>query len=151
MKLITIILDTGPLGMVSNPKGSGETLACKQWLRQALNAGHRVVIPEITDYEVRRELLRADRLRGIHRLDELVQTLEYLPLTTAAMRKAAEFWATSRKQGTPTAADKALDGDMILAAQASLTDPLGGEVVIATTNVSHLSLFVTAREWHEII
>jgi predicted nucleic acid-binding protein len=151
MKLITIILDTGPLGMVSNPKGSGETLACKQWLRQALSAGYRVVIPEIADYEVRRELLRADRVRGIRRLDELAQTLEYLPLTTAAMRQAAEFWATARKQGTPTAPDKAPDGDVILAAQASLTDPLGGEVVVATTNVSHLSIFVTAREWHEIV
>ena len=150
MKFLTIILDAGPLGMVSNPKGSAETLACKEWFRQALTTGHRVVIPEIADYEVRRELLRAGKTRGLKRLDDLTQALEYLPLSTAAMRKAAEFWAIARNQGTPTSPALALDGDVILAAQASLIDPLGGQVIVATTNVDHLSLFVDAREWRKI-
>jgi hypothetical protein len=50
--------------------------------------------------------------------DGLARLLEYLPLTTAAMRQAAVFWAQGRQQGQPTADDKALDGDVILAAQA---------------------------------
>jgi len=47
-------------------------------------------VPEIADYEVRRELLRADKLHGIDRLN-LVKTTAYLPITTAVMLKAAEF------------------------------------------------------------
>ncbi len=48
-------------------------------------------MPEICDYETRRELLLAGKLNGIARLDALEGALEYLPLTTAAMI-AAELW-----------------------------------------------------------
>jgi hypothetical protein len=81
-------------------------------------------------------------------LDALAGQVEYLPLTTAAMRQAAVFWAQARQQGQPTAGDKTLDGDMILAAQAAT---LGiSDVVIATTNVGHLSRFVPAELWQNI-
>ncbi len=66
------------------------------------------------------------------------------------MLKAAELWATARKGGYPTAAPDALDGDVILAAQALLLKDEGNEVVIATTNVGHLSRFIDAREWQNI-
>ena len=110
--------------------------------------GARVIVPEIADYEVRRELIRARRTGGITRLDALIAQVDYLALTTRAMRQAATFWAEARQQGRPTAADPALDGDVILAAQAAtleLTD-----VVIATTNVRHLSRFVPAALWFDI-
>ena len=76
-----------------------------------------MLIPEIADYEIRREILRAEKIEGLRRLDALVEALEYIPLTTAMMRQAAAFWAETRKQGRPTADDKALDGDVILAAK----------------------------------
>jgi predicted nucleic acid-binding protein len=44
----------------------------------------------------------------------------YLPITTEVMLKAAQLWAQVRQQGKPTADNKALDGDVILAAQAIL-------------------------------
>lgn len=47
-------------------------------------------------------------------------------------------------------APDALDGDVILAAQALLVANEGNEVIIATTNVGHLSRFVDAREWQDI-
>jgi predicted nucleic acid-binding protein len=110
--------------------------------------GVRVVIPEITDYELRRELIRADKQPGLKRLDELIETTEYLPIHTVAMRRAAVFWAEARNRGMPTADDKSLDADMILAGQA---DALGeSDVLIATTNVGHLSRFVPAEVWEEI-
>ena len=31
-----IVLDTGPLGLVTNPKQSGENLACYQWLEKLI-------------------------------------------------------------------------------------------------------------------
>jgi len=107
-----------------------------------------VLVPEIADYEVRRELLRANKVRGLTRLDALATLLEYLPLTTVAMRQAAVFWAQARQQGRPTADDKALDGDVILAAQAMT---LGAtDVVIATTNVGHLWRLAPAALWPDI-
>lgn len=143
-----VLLDTGPLGLVTNPKRSPRSIACAQWLQTLVARGLRVIVPEIADYEVRRELLRAKKERGLARLDALASRLEYLPLTTAAIRQAAVFWAQARQQEQPTADDKALDGDVILAAQAMT---LGvADVVIATTNVGHLSRFAPAVLWPEL-
>ena len=144
-----IVLDTGPLGLVSNPKQSGDNLACYQWLEGLVAQNRRVIVPEVADYEVRRELLRAGKMRGIQRLETLVLTLEYLPISTGAMRKAAELWADVRRSGMPTASNDALDGDAILAAQALTIDT--ADVVVATTNVSHLVRFAPAKIWQDIL
>ena len=88
----------------------------------------------------------AGKTRGLARLDLLKDTLDYLPLTTEVMLKAAELWAQARNQGTPTADPKALDCDVILAAQA-----LSENGIVATENVGHLSLFVEAKDWREIL
>jgi len=106
------------------------------------------MIPEIADYELRRELIRSNKTTGILQLDAIANALEYLPISTAAMRKAAEFWAHARQQGQPTAGDKTIDGDMILAAQAFTLQATG--CVIATTNVGHLAQFVSAELWQNI-
>jgi predicted nucleic acid-binding protein len=74
----------------------------------------------------------------------------YVPLTSEALLQAAEFWAQARRSGKPTAADAALDGDVILCAQAAELTRLGHETVIATTNVKHLEIFADARLWQEI-
>lgn len=143
-----VVLDSGPLGLVSNPKRSAENLACNKWLQALLASGIRVVIPEIADYEVRRELLRAKRVKGIVGLDRLARVLDYLPITTVAMRSAADLWAQARQTGQPTAGNRAIDGDVILAAQAL---SLGiASVVVATTNVGHLARFVQADAWRNI-
>lgn len=106
------------------------------------------MLPEIADYEVRRELWRANKAKGIERLDELGQVLEYLPLTTTAMRQAARFWARARQQGQPTAGDKTIDGDMILAGQAITLEV--SDLIIATTNVGHLDRYAPADLWQNI-
>jgi hypothetical protein len=64
------------------------------------------------------------------------------------MNMAAEFWATARNNRRQAADDKALDADMILVAQAKESSL--GSAIIATTNVKHLSFFVTARLWRDI-
>lgn len=146
-----VLLDTAPLGMVSNPKASLVNEECRRWLRGLLASGVRVVIPEIADYEVRRELLRARKVKGVARLDALKTTLEYLPLNTTIMLEAAALWAQARQAGTPTADAAALDGDVILAAQALSLTVSGKRVVVATSNVRHLELFVEAQEWQKVI
>jgi predicted nucleic acid-binding protein len=103
-----ILLDSGPLGMATNPKAKGVPLECQQWLRSLLQKGEKIIIPEIADYEVRRELIRAGLLQSLRRLDNLKQTLEYVPIQTETMLLAANLWAEVRQAGQPTADPKAL-------------------------------------------
>ncbi|MEG3873365.1 MULTISPECIES: nucleic acid-binding protein [unclassified Microcoleus] len=146
-----VLLDSGPLGIVTNPKATSPLYQeGKLWLQSLPQKGYIVMLPEIADYEVRRELIRAGKLAGIQRLDELKSQLPYRPLTTEVMLLAAQLWADARMRGRPTAEASALDGDVILAAQAILEASEGNDVVIATTNVGHLSQFVDAREWRLI-
>jgi predicted nucleic acid-binding protein len=142
------MLDSRPLGLITNPKLSPESIGCAQWLQTHIKSGNRVIIPEIADYEVRRELLRANKTKGIARLDNLANLIEYLPINTVTMHRAAKLWAQARQQGQPTAGDKTIDGDMILVAQAlTLGVP---DVVITTKNVGHLSRFITAELWRNV-
>jgi predicted nucleic acid-binding protein len=143
-----VFLDAGPLGLVTNPRRSPQGDACAKWLYSLVAGGERLVVPEIADYEVRRELLRANKPKGIARLDAIARLAEYLPITTASMRQAAIFWAQARQQGMPTAGDKSIDADVILAAQAATFGT--PDVVVATTNVGHLSRFVPAELWSKI-
>lgn len=148
--MTAVVLDTGPLGFASNPRRSPESEACRLWLRGLVARGVRVVVPEIADYELRRELVRAGKASGLRRLEALEAALEYLPITTDAMREAANLWAAARNAGLPTAPREALDGDAILAAQALTMGLPRGEAVVATTNVGHLARFVDARDWTAI-
>jgi predicted nucleic acid-binding protein len=142
-----VVLDSTPLGMLAHPRNPPPVAACRQWLADLVTAGRRVIVPEIADYEVRRELLRLSSANALINLDQLAAQLEYLPLTTTAMRLAAGLWAQARIAGQPTAPDHALDGDVILAAQAlSLNTP----VAVATGNPAHLTRFVAAELWSNI-
>jgi hypothetical protein len=66
------------------------------------------------------------------------------------MLLASSLWAEAGKMGQPTADLKALDGDVILLAQARLLCNNKTEVIVAKTNVAHLSRFVTALDWQSI-
>ncbi|MDQ3011978.1 MAG: nucleic acid-binding protein [Acidobacteriota bacterium] len=145
-----ILLDSGPLGLASNPRTTPDAEACRDWIRDCEARGDLVVVSEVADYEVRRELLRARKSTGIARLDIVKSQLSYLAITTQAMLKAAELWAQARHLGKQTADDSSLDADMILAAQAVWLIHDGNEVIVATTNPKHLSLFVPAARWQDI-
>ncbi len=143
-----LVLDTSVLGFITNPRGGDAAAACKAWLRTVLDSGIRVVLPEMADYELRRELLRADKLAGLAALDALKAQLIFVPINTAMMRMAAELWAQMRKQGRPTAPDTALDADVILAAQTLVAArAMACNPVIATENVGHLARMVAAHRW----
>ena len=149
-RLHAVLLDTGPLGLLVHTKAGPDTVACRAWTATLAAAGARVIVPEIADYELRRELLLARLTRSLRALDLLAESLDYLPLDTAAMRQAANFWAQARQAGRPTADRHALDADVVLAAQAvTLGYPPGGAVV-ATGNVGHLAQFIPAQHWQDI-
>jgi hypothetical protein len=122
-----------------------------QWVNDLTSAGVRVFDPEICDYELRRELIRAGKAAGVLRLDEVKVTLEYAAITTDVMLLAADLWAQARNRGLATAPNEALDGDVILAALALITADPGDTVTIATDNVGHLAQFVDAQPWEKIV
>jgi hypothetical protein len=149
---LAVVLDAGPLGLLCHRSGVALADECKTWFRTHHSRGTSFYIAEITDYEVRRELLRLNKSLSVLRLDALLTTAAdtYLPLTTPAMRKAAALWATARQRGQPTADPKELDADVVLAAQVLTTAFVQTDVFVATGNVGHLSMFLRAADWRTI-
>ena len=148
-----IFLDSGPLGLLTHPQRSVEVITVTQWLSRCLLNGTRIIVPAIVYYELKRELLRAKKTFSIGRLDAFINAASgrYLPLSDDALRLAAELWAQSRQAGRPTAESKALDIDVLIAAQALSFGATPAEVVIATTNPRHLAQFINAKHWEEIL
>ena len=135
------MLDAGPLGMIAHPKANEQVIA---WLRSMLESGTEVIIPEISDYEVRRSLLREGLEPSVRKLDQLKAVLHYSSITTAVMLQAAQFWADCRRRGRPSCSPDALDGDVILAAQARVAN-----AVVVTDNAKHLDELVKVLDWKE--
>ncbi len=146
-----IVLDSGPPGDACRRRGHPDMERLNLWLHQAMANGAMLAIPEIADYEVRRGLLWDRAVDGIERLDKLRNDLRhYIPINSAAMRRAAELWAEARRNGIGTADDRAIDADVIVAAQAmDFTGP-SDSLVLATYNTRHLSRYVNAQHWDAI-
>jgi hypothetical protein len=145
-----VLLDTGPLGLITHPKASHQSDQCNQWMRAQLQKGALVLVPGISDYELRREMLLTGNTKGIVKLEALRNAVGFMPITTAVMDQAAVFWSQARKMGKPTASDAALDGDMILSAHAWVMTNQGHDAIVATTNVKHLGMFCKAFLWTNI-
>jgi hypothetical protein len=120
-----VLLDTGPLGFITHPKASPQSNQCNQWMQSQLIKGTRVLVPGISDYELRREMLLIGSTKGIVKLDALRNAIGFAPITSTVMDQAAMFWARARKMGKPTASDAALDGDMILSGHAAVISSQG--------------------------
>jgi hypothetical protein len=151
--LQAIILDSHPLSLICQRRGKPDADACRQWLADCMQSGVRVHVPEVADYEVRRELIRAGKTAAVARLDRFSAIVpgRYIAITTVAMRLAAELWAQSRQAGVPTADPQALDGDVILAAQALTMSIPPTNLIVATSNVRHLARYVPADIWQKIL
>jgi len=149
---LTVFLDSGPLGILTNPKRPPETVNALLWAISMRRAGHRFIVPAIADYEVRRELERAGKTNGLAALDAWNNAVpdRYLPLSDSALRLGAKLWANARNAGTSPADPKELDGDVLIAAQALDMNLPTSEFIIATVNVGHLSLFAPADLWTNI-
>lgn len=143
-----IVLDSSPLALLCHPKNSLRASECRRWAERQHRLGRRVIVPEISDYEIRREFIRRSGGRSLALLDRLGERFEYLPLSTAIMRRAAELWAHLRTLGRPSASTKKLDADVLLMAQAMSLLP--GNFIIATANVRHFMPLVRAELWENI-
>jgi hypothetical protein len=148
-----VLLDSGPSGQACRRYGVAAADQCRLWIDSLLARAVEVVVPEVADYEVRRELTRINAVGALRRLHDLVTVggLSYQPVSSAAWRQAALFWADARQLGIPTASPDALDADVILAACAATIGYPGDQVLVATQNVGHLTRYCDARLWTTIV
>jgi len=138
---LAILLDSGPVGLLGHPRRPPELdLRMRMWRA----AGATVFMPEISYYEVRRELRRLELRDSVSSLDDLARTMPYLPITTAIIVQA-----DIRRRGRPTADALALDGDVILAATAMALEGEFDGVVLVTNNTRHLDQLVRTARWDE--
>lgn len=144
-----IFLDSTPLGVLTDPNPGPDALFARTWMADLLLAGHRLWVPEVIRYELRRELLRANKKRSEELLDLLSTRLDYSPITSNAMEKAAELWSGVRQAGKPISGPDDLDADCILAAQLHVSGL--PNAVVATGNLKHLSLLAPAELWRNIL
>ena len=66
-----ILLDAGPLWLLVQSRGKPRADACRAWLRDLKAPGIVVELSDIADFEVRRELIRAEATACLRRLDAL--------------------------------------------------------------------------------
>jgi len=67
-----IFLDSGPLNLLTQRRGVPAADNCRAWLSAQISKGAFFFVPEVVDYELRRELLRAGKIAAITRLDALL-------------------------------------------------------------------------------
>lgn len=94
-----VLFDTGPLGQIARKRPPE---AMVTWAERLTSSGVRLAVPEICDYELRREYIRAGLKESLVVLDLLPTVYDYIPLDTTTMQRAAELWAFVRAKGKPT-------------------------------------------------
>lgn len=148
-----VVLDTGPLGLITNAnKKNPEAVQAKEWIKYLLRNRASIYVSEIAYYESRRKHIHLKNKEGIERLDDFINSpgIGYAPITTEIIVKASELWGWARLTGQQTAHNEAIDADVILAATAIIMALEGQYVVIATTNVSDLARYTPAKNWKDI-
>lgn len=155
-----VFIDTNILGLISNENTSfDEAQQCKKWFSILLIRSVRVVTSDLCNYEEMRGLLSSSILKkevapGIKSLESLKADgfLEFLPVSTEALDLAAKLWARASTSGQTTRDEKDIDIDIIISAQYQLLKDEfpGQQVIVATTNLKHLSIFCEAAHWRDI-
>lgn len=138
-----LMLDTSVLGRVCHPRK--DLVARGRMLAAVRGEEHVVIVPAVAEYELRRELLLAHSTTSLAHLDDLCRVAMYAPVSVEVLRHAAALWADLRRRGLPTADRHALDGDVILAAQA-----LEYGATVVTDNVKHLSRMIDTIRWEDV-
>jgi len=138
---VKVVLDTNVVGKLCHPTNPKNKAFVEAFLPIVESGNVEIYLPEIADYELRREMLRMlvkDKgwQVGLSRLDALKSTLSFLTIDSEVFLQAAKNWADAKSTGKKTGPDEALDGDSILAAQAM---SVGGKIV--SENERHLAIF----------
>lgn len=147
-----VLLDSSLLSIISNPSYKEENRQCQQWVKGLVQNDIAVVIPAVTDYELRRTLLQGHKEEGLKNLDRIGSMgLMYVEMTEKMWRKGSELWAWARNSGQSTAHAERIDIDCLLASQAIvLAESTGEYTVVATKNIKHIQRYTPAMKWEDI-
>lgn len=73
-----VFIDSGVIGLLSNPNDLEEAIACENWLYTMLLRGVSVYSSDLCDYEVRRSLVLASQTKSdINRIPKLNARARY--------------------------------------------------------------------------
>lgn len=133
-----ILLDSAPLGYLCNPRNIEKTRFFKNKLKDLEVI---LYLPEIIDYELRRNLELEGFSKSINLLDQFRQRHQILWLESDDFLKAAELWSWCRKEGYATTENKGIDIDVILVSQALSQLRNFYKVIILTADIGDLSIF----------
>ena len=128
-----VFVDSNTLGLISNPhtdledkKYNPDAENCQRWFANLLRRSVRFVTSDICDYEIRRGLISSIKsgkdAPGLELLNFLKRNgdLEFLSVTSAAQYQILR------------------------------DDYPGQRVIVATTNLKHLSIFCEAAHWRDV-
>lgn len=139
------VIDSGPLGEIIKRHPSADTI---RWIEFINENKIALRIPEIIDYETRRELIlqglkgNIESYKSISNLTKYRQTNRLIPLEPSiTLTDACELWADLRFNSQPTADRKNIDVDVILVTQALSMKKDFDEIIIVTGNLSDLRRF----------
>jgi predicted nucleic acid-binding protein len=155
-----LLLDTNLLRRLCHPSGHKDVQSWyRGWINHGLAGGDvEFVISAVADYELRRGYMyalgrRNDARQSLSQLDELCGLWEVQQISPRNLRDAAAMWADARRKGTPTASDRDVDWDILIAAQAKelAERTTGVRVVVVTSNAKHFEVHgADAKDWHEL-
>src|SRR3954462_11841830 len=94
-----VLLDAGPLGLACSRSGVLVVDRCRAWLLALEVTGAEILIPAISEYEVRRELIRLRATVKLRNLEVLKNRFDSQAISDVALTRAAEFWALVRRAG----------------------------------------------------
>lgn len=148
---MNIAIDTNILSKICYPAPESNRIVVNKFKEIISSGQFRVLIPEICVYELKRSLLlnqlnlKEPGSKSLARLQELLSAFEMITMDSSDFNLAADLWAQARASGFSTAGDKALDADVLLAAQA-----IKASCVVITENIKHLQRYTTAKTIFEI-
>lgn len=152
---MNVLIDTNILGKLCHPHAPSNKPVVDAFEIALLSNKYLFLIPEIVDYELRRKYLHQiyssnTQLNNfgkncLSNLDVFCNPINFLPLNTNAMKKAADLWGNARAIGKGTSSPTSLDADVILAGQA-----IEANGIVLTENVKHLSVYVNTLTWQNL-
>lgn len=150
-----ILIDSGILGILSNPNESELNVKCENWLYEKFLRG-TILTSQVCKYEVKRSLLlnqkRNLQLAGINKLTELENLIDFISITEEDIEIACKLWVKSIIQGIQVAPEKDINFDIMICTQwerLKKENP-GREIIIATDNLRHLTRFAQAQSWQNL-